>query len=273
MLEITRHILQQKPVHLLEFNLKPPEILDILNTISLLSDPIYKQQLLKKLLPLNTYTDSIYELLGPLYVEQESEFIQLIYVLPNNHRIKLLENRHITSNGTTGLVTWPPSLLLIEYLFEIKFNGMDKRVLELGSGCGLLGLWLKHLGATVTCSDYHPMVLDLLQKNIKLNESKVNVLDLDFTNPPILDSYDLIIGADIVFDPLLIKPLVKLLKTLLSNKTRCILAVTERNEKTFQLFKDELESHKIETQVIMMNKSWFYYREESEISIHVLKTI
>ena len=265
-----RDILQQKPVKQLEFTVQVDAV-KVVNVIKELTDPVYQQQILKHCLKVLDHSahDEIYQLLGHVFSKSDGESRKVIYVLPNEHRIVLEENKAIASHGTTGLVTWPPSLFMIEYLFNIGFKENSK-VLELGSGIGLLALVLEHLGCTVTATDHHPLVLERLNYNIRTNQSSVEVMNLDWRNDVKLKDYDLIIGADIVFDPDLIEPLVKLLRGLLRKPmSYCLMAVTQRNHQTFTTFLD-LVVQFCQITRLESTQDWFYYRESSPILIYKL---
>eukprot|EP00026_Physarum_polycephalum_P005024 Phypoly_transcript_05050.p1 GENE.Phypoly_transcript_05050~~Phypoly_transcript_05050.p1 ORF type:complete len:324 (+),score=96.92 Phypoly_transcript_05050:1053-2024(+) len=71
-----------------------------------------------------------------------------------------------------GYRLWKACHFLVTYLgkfSETEFKG--KRAIELGSGTGLGGIALAHLGANVTLTDF-PSVLPILQINIDANTSR-----------------------------------------------------------------------------------------------------
>ncbi|CEL53781.1 Protein FAM86A OS=Bos taurus GN=FAM86A PE=2 SV=2 [Rhizoctonia solani AG-1 IB] len=58
-----------------------------------------------------------------------------------DHRpLTILESRTTIERGTTGLRTWRASLDLSEWILQNQYTVSSARVLELGSGAGLLGL-------------------------------------------------------------------------------------------------------------------------------------
>eukprot|EP01100_Stratorugosa_tubuloviscum_P015899 TRINITY_DN966_c0_g2_i1.p1 TRINITY_DN966_c0_g2~~TRINITY_DN966_c0_g2_i1.p1 ORF type:complete len:338 (-),score=158.53 TRINITY_DN966_c0_g2_i1:137-1150(-) len=135
---------------------------------------------------------------------------------------------------TLGLTVWDGSLVLAKYLEKLFGIGgsqqgwlIGKQVLELGAGCGLVGIALAFLGAHVTLTDFSPDVLQQLKENIDLNfenakqnniipigTTKIKYLkwgeqecDIDSRFLPIESStpkeqliYDVIIGADVVYN-------------------------------------------------------------------------
>jgi len=81
-------------------------------------------------------------------------------------------SRNLVAGGTTGLALWPAALAMVEWILAGNaglFAG--KRVLELGSGCGLLGLALARLTTAelVLLTDHHPAVLGRLRSTLALN--------------------------------------------------------------------------------------------------------
>ncbi|KAJ7729264.1 hypothetical protein DFH07DRAFT_850404 [Mycena maculata] len=186
----------------------------------------------------------------------------------------LLESRTMIEGGTTGLRTWLASLILAQYLILNPDLVRGKRILELGSGIGFLGsvvasvqLLESRLDApapgTIRMSDINDSVLSRCRDNIglpcNLSSSHPDVrccfldwsaaLDTDGIAPLTsllndeLDA-DLILGADIVFDPDLIPALVAVLVLALqpSARPRCtLIALTIRNPTTMQKFVDAVQ--------------------------------
>ncbi len=61
------------------------------------------------------------------------------------------------------------TFLLIE---SIKIT-RNQKVLEIGTGCGLISLECARNGANVICTDINPHAIKLVNENIKLNEEKI----------------------------------------------------------------------------------------------------
>jgi len=180
-----------------------------------------------------------------------------------------MESRTTIELGTTGLKTWRASLVLAEYLAQNPDLIRNKSVLELGSGVGFLGIVLATLQVSaknpvgrIVLTDVNPHVLARCEDNLALscNQSSVHpnvhTRELDWMDAlresrrSVLESFlsdasaDLIIGADLVFDPSIIPALVSTLKMgLSSSTTTCgLIALTVRNESTLNEFLRVAES-------------------------------
>jgi predicted nicotinamide N-methyase len=95
---------------------------------------------------------------------------------------------------------WPSGRLLAEAMATHDIAG--KRILELGCGLGLASLVLRHRGADVVASDYHPLAETFLAYNAALNELPAvayRTLRWDAPNET-LGRFDLIIGSDVLYE-------------------------------------------------------------------------
>ncbi|KAF5352389.1 hypothetical protein D9756_005803 [Leucocoprinus leucothites] len=165
----------------------------------------------------------------------------------------LLESRRTVESGTTGLRTWRASFVLAHYLAENPDLIKNRRVLELGSGIGFLGivvasLQLQHTKSSsrndvggLYLTDVNEEVLSRCKNNLILpcnfssTHPNIHVQELDWfaslhcNQSVALASHlehelrpDIILGADIllpkVFDPSLIPALVGVLKIALGKE-------------------------------------------------------
>ncbi|EPS59615.1 hypothetical protein M569_15191, partial [Genlisea aurea] len=150
--------------------------------------------------------------------------------------------------GVTGSVMWDSGIVLGKFLEHsveskaIHFQG--KKVVELGSGCGLVGLTAAYLGGEVILTDQHSM-LRLLRKNVESNldgniRGSATVAELTwgdyfdqhFTDPP----PDFVVGSDIVFSESGVEDLMDALGQLCGRETTVILAAELRNDEILEYF-------------------------------------
>jgi predicted nicotinamide N-methyase len=146
---------------------------------------------------------------------------------------------------------WTSSLALASFcLHETDLQG--KHVLELGCGLGLAGIAAAKAGAIVTLSDYERDALDFARYNAFLNLSdemfsRSTFLHFDWRHLPALRKFDMIIGADIVYERRNFFPLIDALTALLSQDGFAVFTEPGRSigECFFQMLREE--SYRLET--------------------------
>ncbi|NXE24252.1 EF2KT methyltransferase, partial [Ardeotis kori] len=231
--------------------------------------------------------DELYDALAELLHEEESTRCYKNYLLPTGESVTLSESMAIISAGTTGLVTWDAALHLAEWAMENPAVFRNRTVLELGSGIGFTGIAI-----CKTCnpkayvfSDCHPCVLKQLAENIHLNgfvvepgtaprsqaeshgeeaeatnfqKPKLTVAELDWgsvTEKQLVDLQpDVIVAADVVYDPEIISALIGMLQKLSAFRDgkppEVYIASAIRNPDTYRLFQAELDKVGIGWQII-----------------------
>lgn len=103
--------------------------------------------------------------------------------------------------------------------------------LELGSGLGLAGVAAGLAGAFVTFSDYIPQALDFCRMNCRLNglgPDKARFITLDWESPENLGKYDMIFGAEILYDYFFHSSLIRIVMGALKPGGRLIFADRKR---------------------------------------------
>ncbi|KAI5062007.1 hypothetical protein GOP47_0022546 [Adiantum capillus-veneris] len=87
--------------------------------------------------------------------------------------LKLIKEMDYVKGGL-GWKVWGAALVLSKKLLSLQKSFQDKRVIELGSGCGLCGLLVAKLGACeVVLTDYEPEILTNLGNNALLLPASV----------------------------------------------------------------------------------------------------
>ncbi|KAL3689152.1 hypothetical protein R1sor_015461 [Riccia sorocarpa] len=154
--------------------------------------------------------------------------------------------------GNTGAVMWDSGIVLakfLEHAVDSKLLQLQKkRVVELGSGCGLTGCVAALLGADVILTDL-PDRLKLLQKNITENALKLThkgsarvveltwgeEVDIELLQP---EKPDFVIASDVVYNENVVPDLVDTLRTLCGSHTTVFLSGELRNETVLEAFYD-----------------------------------
>ncbi|KFZ52745.1 Protein FAM86A, partial [Podiceps cristatus] len=225
---------------------------------------------------------------------------------PTGESVTLSESVAIISGGTTGLVTWDAALHLAEWAIENSVVFSNRTVLELGSGIGFTGIAIcKTCGPEAYIfSDNHRCVLKQLTDNIRLNgfvlepetthhrqtESqgreaeamnyqtpKLTVAELDWgsvtENQLLALQPDVVIAADVIYDPELILALIGMLQKLSTFRAdrkppEVYIASTIRNPDTYHLFQAELDKVGIGWQIIPAHSnSIFPYDVQPNVTI------
>ncbi|CAK1545265.1 unnamed protein product [Leptosia nina] len=225
---------------------------------------LYLKNLLKYFESLQEVHESIYEYLCFIMNnKQKDSTCYKHYVIDEDltNIITIKESRNMVINGTTGMKTWEAALFLTDWILSNKLLFKNKIILELGSGVGFTGITInKHCDiSSIDFTDCHVDVINTIQENIEINfpdsqryeKDDVIVYEVDnkMMRVSMLDwnkevnigiDPDIIIGADIIYDPCILDPLCKVLNSFfMKNKNVCAyIACVIRNEETFNQFFD-----------------------------------
>jgi hypothetical protein len=165
-----------------------------------------------------------------------------------------------TAKVHTGGIVWETAFLLALFLEQQQQQRRQQQqqkrqqaaasssvgarhVLEVGAGCGLLGMVLAAAGCDVVLSE-HPIALANLQSNVAACEplaERARVVQLDWTKETHIQAlvaaqrargcppcFDTIVGTDVVFSEQLVAPLLHTIHTLAHAKTTVWLCLQER---------------------------------------------
>ena len=170
-------------------------------------------------------------------------------VITEDFSVKLKEQTLFKANGGEGLHLWEASVILSRYSVKNKEIFKNKNIIELGTGCGLLGISIlkKTECNHLTFSDYQDSVIDNLKDNIKINIPKIsnekyNILKLDWRDyEKINDKFDIIIGSELIYQGGFIEELAKLISKILKDDGLCFISMPEERSmtKTFLGFIEE----------------------------------
>ncbi|CAN6577688.1 unnamed protein product [Malus baccata var. baccata] len=155
----------------------------------------------------------------------------------------------LNTPGVTGAVMWDSGVILGKFLEHASDAELlpiqGKKVVELGSGCGLVGCIAALLGGQVVLTDL-PDRLRLLRKNIEVNlrhgdmrgSAKVMEFtwgddpDPELTEPP----PDLVLGSDVIYSEEAVLDLLSALQQLSGGETTIFLAGELRNDAVLEYF-------------------------------------
>lgn len=152
-----------------------------------------------------------------------------------NHRIRLSQD---WKRLGVAAVVWDAAVVLCMFLELGNVDLKGKKTIELGAGTGLVGIVAALLGANVTITDREP-ALEFLTANVRENippsqQEAVQVSELTWGENLDLypsGSFDLILGADIVYLEETFPALLQTLEHLSSENTVVLLSCRIRYER------------------------------------------
>uniref|UniRef100_A0A1J3D991 Protein-lysine methyltransferase METTL21D n=1 Tax=Noccaea caerulescens TaxID=107243 RepID=A0A1J3D991_NOCCA len=166
------------------------------------------------------------------------------------HSLSILQSPcSLSTPGVTGSVMWDSGVVLGKFLEhsvdskDLSFEG--KKIVELGSGCGLVGCIAALLGGNVVLTDL-PDRLRLLKKNIQTNlhrgdtRGSATVEELvwgDDPDPDLIAPFpDYVLGSDVIYSEEAVHHLIKTLLQLSGDQTTIFLAGELRNDAVLEYF-------------------------------------
>ncbi len=119
---------------------------------------------------------------------------------------------------------WEPSWILAEHLAKTPSLQL-KKILEIGSGIGVVGIVAASFGHDVTLTEYDENALQFASANAEINHCpEMKIYRLDWHQPDLDDRFDTIIGSEVMFNERDCKPLLNLFRIYLKPNGRVILA-------------------------------------------------
>ncbi|XP_078287857.1 EEF1A lysine methyltransferase 3-like [Rhinoraja longicauda] len=122
-------------------------------------------------------------------------------------------------------IIWQSGLVLCRYFEEERITFTGQKVMELGSGTGIVGILAILLGGEVTLTD-QPEVLGQIEHNVARNvppsvtpRPRVAALSWGEDQDRFPKDYDVILGSDIAYRPRTFEPLLKTLLHLSHGRT------------------------------------------------------
>jgi predicted nicotinamide N-methyase len=138
---------------------------------------------------------------------------------------------------------WKASWVLAGYLADLPPN-VNKRLLEVGAGVGLVSIVAAAFGHQITMTEYDSDALNFARANACLNNCpKLPIKKLDWNNPGLKDQFDFIVAAEVTYKETYFPPLIRLFKSNLKPGGEIILAseIRRSGKDLFHLFKSEFD--------------------------------
>lgn len=138
-----------------------------------------------------------------------------ITVLKNSHADIRRIKRETGTAAIHGNKFWNSTSLMIDYLSIFPPEGQAWRVLEIGCGWGISGIYCaKNFNAKVSALDADDSVFTYLQHHAQLNGVSITTVKCRYekVTTEMLSKFDMIIGSDICFWDEMTTPLFNLTK-------------------------------------------------------------
>jgi predicted nicotinamide N-methyase len=120
---------------------------------------------------------------------------------------------------------WPSGVALARRVAGRALRGA--RVLELGCGLGLPSLAAALAGGRVLATDWSPQAIELLRENAERNDADLELAIVDWAQPAAIVErapWDLVLGADLLYERRNVEPLLQLVPALLGERSELWLA-------------------------------------------------
>jgi len=110
---------------------------------------------------------------------------------------------------------WDAAMVLA-YILGSQPHAAGSRLLELGAGLGAPGLAAATAGFDVTISDYEEIIMDFQKVSAAASGLQgIHFTHLDWLNPPEMEPFDVLAGAEILFRDEFFQPLLHIFSTCL----------------------------------------------------------
>ena len=191
-----------------------------------------------------------------------------------------------------GATVWDSSILLGQYLSKMEGRELMKastKVLTLGCGCGLVGLTSSTLGCDVTLTDLETVLpltninidknINALRMAIAFSKDKDEHGDVHRSNKPVAraldwrtqddfvdEKYDLILGADLMYELTLAEPLAATCDRLAATGADVLIGYEHRKDSVLVAYVQAFERHGFVMTEIQRNGRW-----ADDLSLYMLK--
>ena len=119
---------------------------------------------------------------------------------------------------------WEPSWILAEHVATTPPSRLNK-ILEIGSGIGVVGIVAASFGHDVTMTEYDENALQFALANAEINHCPdMKICRLDWHRPDLEDRFDTIIGSEVMFHERDATPLLNLFRRYLKPDGQIIIA-------------------------------------------------
>ncbi|XP_041070103.1 EEF1A lysine methyltransferase 3-like [Carcharodon carcharias] len=155
-------------------------------------------------------------------------------------------NQYMNQKIGVSAFIWECGLGLCQYFQQERMDFSGKKIIELGSGTGIVGILAVLLGGQVTLTD-ESHALKQIEHNVSVNVPDscrhfptIRTLSWGFDHMNFLNDYDIILGSDIVYYPSDYPLLLQTLQHLSNQRTIIYIATQMRGCHATRRFHEEL---------------------------------
>ncbi|KAM6559284.1 hypothetical protein CsatA_028523 [Cannabis sativa] len=173
-------------------------------------------------------------LAAEMFGDSPSNDSEIIKIRDHNFEIKRLSKEYQHTCTSTGLMIWESAHLMASVLARNPSIVSEKKVLELGAGCGgICSMIAAKYANLVIATDGDTKALELLTQNVSSNleqplSNKLIVKKLEWGNKEHMETikevnnngFDIIIGTDVTYIAEAISPLFATAKELISSNSK-----------------------------------------------------
>ncbi|XP_078089375.1 EEF1A lysine methyltransferase 3-like [Mustelus asterias] len=198
-----------------------------------------------------------------LDVNPSFELEEKSYEFSGHHlKISMFKGAYL---GVSAFI-WEPGLVLCRYFENENIDFIGKKVLELGSGTGIVGILAVLLGGNVTLTD-RPYVLKQIEYNVLANvpltsrhRSNICALAWGDDQNNFSNDFDFILGSDIVYNPTQFQGLLQTLLHLCSEKTTVYMSSNVTAREGSVNFHEHLLPRQFNSELLHTSGSNFIYK-------------
>ena len=146
-----------------------------------------------------------------------------------------------------GNKVWATTLVVLNKINKEENSFKNLRVLEIGCGRGLLGIFLaKKYACKVTASDFDEKVIPLVKIQAKVNNVDIETKVASFSELTVeyLKDFDLVIGSEICYSEEVAKDLTKLIEKAMTAGVKKLILADPGRPDFKELMQNSIKSYK-----------------------------
>lgn len=142
---------------------------------------------------------------------------------------------------------WPSSMVLADVM-AVQATESEKRILEIGSGIGIVGIAASAFGHNMTITEYNTDAMEFARANAFINGcSGTTIVSMNWNKPQTTLRYDQVIGSEVIFREQDFVPIQKLFQSVLKPDGEIIL-VSEIRKPVLEFYQKMKDLYELKVQ-------------------------